>query len=236
MNKKAQYTSYGINTLYSMSLGLTNVLIPLYAISLGFTATQIGLIISAQAFVQLAMRLFGGIIADQIGEKKALNVSSFFMAITCLGFVFLSPTLLNLVLIQFIHGGSRSVYWTASQSSASKIDPNRVGTIMGFLSSFVSIGQVAGMIGAGLLAGTMGYPFAFMVSAITSASALALGLILPRLFTKKKKRTVAELLRPIKKSATKSGLVFIWDYCFLCCDDDGHTKFCSRYLFYRHPI
>jgi len=60
---------------YHIGLGATLILVPLYALHLGFDLAELGIIVGSQAVLGLFLRLFAGALADQFGERWVLLTS-----------------------------------------------------------------------------------------------------------------------------------------------------------------
>ena len=166
---RAAVLSYGASFSYQITLGLIQVLVPLYALHLGYDLALLGVVVASQAVFGLALRLFAGAIADQFGERWVLW-ASFVTMVTGMVFFVASGFFWMLILAQSFVGYSRATYWTATQSYVSRINPERSGEIFGRLNAFGSAGGLIGALMSGVLVITLGYGAAF---AITGAIALA---------------------------------------------------------------
>jgi MFS family permease len=181
LQNKAIFTSYSSSFFYNICLGMMNILVPLYAIYLGFNAFQVGLVVSAQGFFQFLLRLFGGILSDRFGE---LWVMRFSFTLTALGGLILVSDNIGfslLIAAQLLSGASRAVYWAASQSYASRIDPSRMAKILGTLSGFVNGATFVGTLMSGLIIVIFSYSVAFWIVALSGAIALFISFIMPHL-------------------------------------------------------
>ena len=56
--------------VWNLALGMSHVLIPLYAYHLGYSGVAIGTLVSAPVVAQLAFNLVGGVWTDRIGGKR----------------------------------------------------------------------------------------------------------------------------------------------------------------------
>ncbi len=166
---RAALLSYGASFSYQITLGLIQVLVPLYALHLGYDLTLLGVIVASQAVFGLVLRLFAGAIADQFGERWVLW-ASFVTMIVGTAFFVVSGFFWMLILAQSFVGYSRATYWTATQSYVSRINPERSGEIYGRLNAFGSAGGLIGAFLSGILVIKLGYGAAF---GITGAVALA---------------------------------------------------------------
>ena len=153
---RAVLLSYGASFSYQITLGLIQVLVPLYALHLGYDLTVLGAIVASQAIFGLVLRLFAGAIADQFGERWVLW-ASFVTMIAGMVFFVASGFFWMLILGQSFVGYSRATYWTATQSYVSRINPERSGEIYGRLNAFGSAGGLIGAFMSGVLVITLGY-------------------------------------------------------------------------------
>ena len=98
---------YVHTTAYSVVLGGIIVLVPLYIISLGYNPGWLGVIIAGQGLFQVALRLFGGVLSDRIGERWVIQASFAALVVGSLGLAF-SSSLFALLAAQVLFGGSRA--------------------------------------------------------------------------------------------------------------------------------
>jgi MFS family permease len=194
--KRASTLIYTASFTYAISLGAMQVLVPLYGLHLGYDIKALGFILSAQAVLPILTRFFAGAIADMFGDRWVLWFSFSTMVLGALLFAS-SGVIGALIAAQTLQGLSRSTYWTVTQSYVSRINPAMVATRLGRLSSSGNAGTVIGTAGAGILAETAGYGYAF--SAVAGAAAIGfVGSIgLPLLPRSSAKRSFKAALAPI---------------------------------------
>jgi MFS family permease len=90
-------------------------LIPLYALSLGMSASKIGMLVGARSLLALFLSIHVGVLMDRFGTRR---VTMFFIW-TAMGLapVFpLLPWFWPLLLLQIINGGSLQFAWSGSQT------------------------------------------------------------------------------------------------------------------------
>ena len=182
-------------TAYSVVLGGIIVLVPLYIISLGYHPGWLGVIIAGQGLFQVALRLFGGVISDRVGERWVIQASFAALVVGTLGLAF-SSSLTALLLAQVLFGGSRAIYWTSSQSYGSRIDESRPTTLMGRFFGFAAVGGLAGNAGGGFVAVLLGYQEGFLIAAAISAGAMVVVAVMPQL-PRRAAMTLREILGPV---------------------------------------
>ena len=185
---------------YHIGLGATLILVPLYALHLGFDLAELGVIIASQAVFGLLLRLFAGAISDRFGERWVL-LFSFGATVAGAAIIGVSDTFWTLILGQTFLGISRATYWTATQSYCSRINPAKAGTLLGRMSSARTSGDMVGAASAGLIAETMGYGSAWAVIVGLGAVGLVGSLVLPILPRKDALRGFKQALAPIPSMA-----------------------------------
>lgn len=203
--QRALFLIYSSSAGYMVALGMMQVLVPLYALRLGYDIGEIGIIVASQAVFGLALRLFGGAISDQFGERWVLWFSFITICLGSLVFA-LSGAFWALIAGQLFMGISRANYWTSTQSYASRIDATRAGEALGRIGGFGNAGQVIGTFGGAALAATLGYTAAFGVGAAIGAAGLAGSLILPSLPRKAVQRGFKQALAPVPGFIKSKGM------------------------------
>ena len=202
---RAALLSYGASFSYQITLGLIQVLVPLYALHLDYDLTLLGVIVASQAVFGLVLRLFAGAIADQFGERWVLWASFVTMVIGMVFFV-ASGFFWMLILGQSFVGYSRATYWTATQSYVSRINPERSGEIYGRLNAFGSAGGLIGAALSGFLVITLGYGAAFSVTGAVAFAGFLGSLALPPLAGRSGRRGFREPLGRIPGIASHRGM------------------------------
>lgn len=149
--------------VWNVGLGMSHVLIPLYAYHLGYSGVAIGTLVSAPVVAQLAFNLVGGVWTDRIGGKRLALVSSAMLGIAGVTYA-LASTFAALLFAQLCIILSRSIYWPATWSLGSQLPGDRSAQ-MGRLNSITSAGQIVGTVAAGLAIVHLGYRAGFAVLA-----------------------------------------------------------------------
>jgi MFS family permease len=187
--------SYINGFFYGVGLNMLGVLVPLYAISLGWSLSDQGIVVAAPAIFMLLLRLPGGAICDRFGERPVLLFGFVCLIISAL-LAMTSATLLALVIAQLFNGASRSVYWSAGQSYTSRTAEGEAGKTMGRLLSFESTGGIVAAIAAGVLAQFIGYAAAFAIAAAINGLGVMVTSVLPGLPRKDQVRSIRGSLAP----------------------------------------
>ncbi|MBI2369869.1 MAG: MFS transporter [Deltaproteobacteria bacterium] len=150
--------------------------IPLYAVQLGASEAQTGLVVGIFAFGSLLLRPFMGYLADRGSSKAMLLVGAAIFAVSSLSYLGASGLLVLLALRTF-HGTGMSMYPTAANAIVAELaPPRRRGEAMGFYGLSYTMSMALGpALGMALLRG-LDFPGLFTVSALTAVVGFALAL------------------------------------------------------------
>lgn len=187
---------YVAGVFYGLALSMGTTLVPLYLIDLKYGAAQVGIVVSAQGLLQVLLQFAGGVFSDRFGERVVLGFSFAAYAIGVVAMI-LSPAYAVIIFGQLLIGASRSVYWVAGQSYASRSFPARTGTVLGRLLAFESGGIAVGGVIAGVQAAWMGFTAAFATCALICVLGLVIVLVLPELPRHTSVRTLRASLAPV---------------------------------------
>jgi MFS family permease len=160
--------------VWNLGLGMTWLVVPLYAASQGLSNAQIGALFSVPVLAQASLNLLGGAYTDRIGGRRIMLASCWVIAAASLwflvaqGFWMLMAGQLGLVL-------SRAAFWPATWAMASELPGNR-GIELGRLNAVTNVGQIAGGVLCGFLLALTSFQLTFGALAMTGALAFAAGL------------------------------------------------------------
>ena len=159
---------------WNFALGMTQLLIPLYARELGYSGVEIGSLIALPVIVQVVFNLIGGAWTDRIGGMNISLVA--FAATAAAGIMFAaSSSFAGLFAAQIMMTVARAVYWPASWTLVSQL-PGERGRLMGTLNAITGSGQIAGTVGSGIIIAGWGFGAGFATVAAMGAASFALGL------------------------------------------------------------
>lgn len=156
---------------WNFALGMSYILVPLYAHGLGFSGVAIGGMLSLPIIAHIVIALVGGAYTDRIGGRRmALGA---FVCFAIAGAVFaVSQSFAALLAGQFFFVISRATFWPAIWSIGSQLPGDR-GTQMGRLNATTNGAQIVGTASAGLLVALIGFGAGFWVLAAASVGAFA---------------------------------------------------------------
>lgn len=145
--RRALYAAYGMGLLGISLLDLYALIVPLYAVSLGASSTEIGLLLGARAILPAFFSIHGGSLMDRLGTRRVMLGSTILVGALALVFPATSwfPALM---LAQLFSGLFIAFNWIGAQTLVAQIaygDPVPLGRF-NFICRF-------GTIGAPLIAG-----------------------------------------------------------------------------------
>ena len=160
---------------WNFALGMTQLLIPLYARDLGYSGVAIGSLIALPIIVQMIFNLIGGAWTDRLGGMNISLVA--FAATAAAGIMFAtSSSFAGLFAAQIMMIVARAVYWPASWTLVSQL-PGERSSLMGTLNAITSSGQIAGTVGAGMIIAGWGFGAGFWTVAAMGVLSFASGLV-----------------------------------------------------------
>jgi MFS family permease len=158
--------------VWNFALGLTYILIPLYAHRLGMTGTQVGTLIALPVFLQIVFTLIGGALSDRLGGKNLALASCVMTSLSAVTFM-LSSAFPMMFVAQVMMVMARAMFWPATWSMASQL-PGNSSTNMGRLNGVTNLGQIAGIVSAGFILLNGGFNAGFGSMSVAAIIALVL--------------------------------------------------------------
>jgi MFS family permease len=152
---RAIYAAYGVGFTGNGVGMMLKVIIPLWAIELNFTATEIGIAIGLSALLPFLLSIHGGVLMDRLGARRVTMVYAVTTALVCpLYPVF--PFFAAVVLFQLITGLTSNMVWVGAQSLIVRFTKGKTTLIARFsvaarcgtLSAPVLIGVIWDLAGA----------------------------------------------------------------------------------------
>src|SRR2546423_1278635 len=123
-------------------------LIPLYALSLGMSAGEVGMLVGGRSLLAVFLSIHVGVLMDRLGTRR---VTLFFVwTAMALAPIFpLVPWFWALLLVQLVNGGALSFAWSGSQTLIAQLTEGEAEYI-GRFSFFARIGTTATPMLAGI--------------------------------------------------------------------------------------
>jgi len=148
---------------WNFALGMTNLLVPLYARELGMSGVAIGSLVALPVLIQIWLTLLGGAYADRIGPRRTSLFACLFMIIPAVVFA-LSASFAGLLAGQLMLMLSRAVFWPSNWALASQLAGDRSRN-MGRLNATTGAGHIAGIVLTGMVIAQWGFHVGFWIMA-----------------------------------------------------------------------
>ena len=158
---------------WNYGLGMTWLVVPLYAYSKGLSGAEIGFLFSLPSIAQLAINLIGGAYVDRLGGKRIMLASSVLLAAGAAAMPF-ARDFWTLFGAQTILVLARATYWPATWSIVADLPGGR-GVQAGRLNATTNLGQILGNGSCGFILAFGGFDISFAVLAATGLGSLVLG-------------------------------------------------------------
>jgi len=113
----------------------------LFAVSLGASDPEIGLIAAASTIPGIIASLPFGILSDVYGRRKIILVSAFFFAVSPFLYLFVTSSF-QLALVRFFHGFATAIFGPVSVALVADLFPARRGEKMSVFSSTTLFGRL----------------------------------------------------------------------------------------------
>jgi MFS family permease len=139
-------------TIGLLALGLADlyvIIVPLFALTLGASATEIGLLTGARALLPAFMAIHGGSLMDRLGTRRVMLGCSLGTAILAIMIPAL-PWFWVLLLIQAASGLVMTFNWIGAQTLVAQLS-NADTAVLGRFNFMVRFGTISSPIIAGLL-------------------------------------------------------------------------------------
>lgn len=155
-----------INICSGIAVGMINLIIPIYALSLNATSTEIGLIKGISGIGDLLVVLPAGLLVDYFGSKRMYSASAVFGGLTIM-FLSLAGTPELLLLMMVFYGMART-FRTTSLSAAFFKNMNTIGARKGgwYKGSMTAGASFIGPIIGGIAATGMGFRSYFVFTSV----------------------------------------------------------------------
>ncbi|HSR54753.1 MAG TPA: MFS transporter, partial [Alphaproteobacteria bacterium] len=118
--RKALFLSYGAG-LFSMGLmDLLQFIVLLWALYLGASATEVGIVAGARSVVPFLLAIHGGVLMDRLGTRRIMAVSA--IAVIVCGPLYPGlPWVPALIVLQLITGYATTIAWVGAQTTMSQV-------------------------------------------------------------------------------------------------------------------
>lgn len=187
MEKKRFALLLGSLFVAMLGMNIISPLLPVYAVRMGASALEIGLVQAAFSASGVGTLLFVGRLSDRIGRKPFLGFGLAALVISSLGLM-MATRPVHLIALRFVQGLGASTYLGIAQACVGDgILEGSEGKWVGYFNAVLFAGMGAGPMLGGVIADTLGISTAFLLLAIMNCAAL----IAISLYLEEKPRRIA---------------------------------------------
>jgi len=183
-----------------------------YAGELGASYKFIGIIVGAYGLTQMLIRIPLGMVSDRQGSRKLLIASGLILTAIAGSVVWAAPSPITLLILRILAGATAASWLAYTVLFSSYFPSNKTPKAIGIINVFFTLGQIVAMLSAGLISGTAGMRFLFLLTALLGVSGFFISLFIPekRVYKKNPPR-FSELIRVIqsKRLLKISGLAIL---------------------------
>ena len=149
-----------------IGLGIVWPLIPVYALDLGATGLQVGMIIASFNIARVFANPISGRLSDRWGRKPFIVTGLFFYALVSILYI-LATDVNDLIMVRFLHGLTSVLVVPVAMALAADIAPDtHLARYMGTLNMAVMLGLGVGPMLGGIIRDTLGMNAAFYTMGI----------------------------------------------------------------------
>ncbi|MGH3663978.1 MAG: MFS transporter [Micromonosporaceae bacterium] len=139
--------SAGGAALFSLSLGLASVALPLLALRAGYSGIEVGVLTAVSAVAQVAVRMVLGPVMRSVSDWVLIAAAGVLLAASNLAVV-ASAAVIPFVVAELLQGVARGCFWTGSQTHVVRGEGRAVGAL-----ATVNLTSNIGLLGGPALAG-----------------------------------------------------------------------------------
>ena len=163
--------------LFSVSLGMATVLIPLVAAAAGYSLTAVGFLVATSGVTQLLARMGMGVLLDRFATRTFVLAALILLLVSCV-MLGLSDALVVFVISQLLQGAARAYFFTGAQTHVIR-GSRRAVSALARMNVMNGVGLLIGPILAGVI-GDVSLQGALLVAAGIAAVAIPVSLVLAR--------------------------------------------------------
>ena len=169
----------GAEAAKMMANGTLMAFLPLYALSLGLSLAESGLLFGIQGLTSFVSKPVMGRISDQVGRQPLITLGLVICGATIMGIPHATEFLPLLFLAAGFGFGEAVITSSSAALIADLAAPENIGAGMGLRGTIMDIGHASGPVIAGFLIGYISYLGGFaIIGAIQFLAALIFGLIM----------------------------------------------------------
>jgi MFS family permease len=141
-----------------LTFGMVSFALPLYALQLGLSISEIGVLVSIRTVIGLGLKPIAGWASDRVGVRAVYLAGTLARVLAAVA-LFFAESFIGLTSVRFLQAASAAGRDVASLGAIAREADNRVATIYGWYASAKHVGGVAGAGVAGFVIAAPGGGF-----------------------------------------------------------------------------
>lgn len=156
-----------------LAFGMLSFAFPLYALSLGVSLAQIGILVSARSLLALLLKPAAGWLADRIGVRAVYMLGSLARTIAA-AMMLITGSFIGLLFVRMLQGASAAGRDVASLGVIARDASNNIGFAYSWYASAKHVGGVAGAALAGIIIAAAGGSYTLLLVVVVGLSLIPL--------------------------------------------------------------
>ncbi len=156
-----------------LAFGMLSFAFPLYALSLGVSLAQIGILVSVRSLLALLLKPAAGWLADRIGVRAVYMLGSLARTIAAAAML-ITGSFMGLLLVRILQGASAAGRDVASLGVIARDAEKRIGVAYSWYASAKHVGGVAGAALAGIIIAASGGSYTPLLLVVAGLSLIPL--------------------------------------------------------------
>lgn len=147
LTRRAEWSAYTASFFSVAILPMANLVVPLWALAIGATPLEIGIVMGARSLMPFLFAIHGGAVIDRLGTRRVMAFSASFAAVLVLAYPML-PWVGALIALQVMIGMITTMGWIGAQTHIAQLA--RGAPV--YMGRFTSVSTLSNFIGP-LIAG-----------------------------------------------------------------------------------
>jgi predicted MFS family arabinose efflux permease len=177
VSRRIAWSAYASGFFCDSYTELFTLIVPLWAVHLGMTPLEIGILVGARAFLPFFLAIHGGVLIDKFGTRRVMIIVS--AACLVLPPLFLvTPWFAVMMLLQTAGGLAGTWAWVGCQAQAIHVS-NADTAFVSRWAFFARIGAMSGPVVLGVSWDVLGPAPSFMIAGLWGGAFLVTSLLIP---------------------------------------------------------
>lgn len=177
LSKRIAWSAHASGFFCDSYTELFTLIVPLWAVHLGMTPLEIGILVASRAFLPFFLAIHGGVLIDRFGTRRVMIIVSSVCLVTPALFP-LVPLLPLMMLLQTIGGLAGTWAWVGCQTQAMHVSNADTAFVSRF-SFFARAGAMSGPMILGFTWDFLGPVMSFFIASVWGGVFLVTSLIIP---------------------------------------------------------